>query len=131
MKKYAQVGQAAFLDPTPLFFYLQAFFWVTVTASIRRDKRTRNEEVALGKIGATIPDLFYDDPIGGTQLAICLDGLSKGIHGNKNQQQLDRMLRERLEEEGIDVIEIATADLDDPAALKRHFKRISMKLRRR
>jgi ATP-dependent helicase YprA (DUF1998 family) len=81
--------------------------------------------------GATIPDLFYDDPISGTQLAIYLDGLSKGIHGNKNQQQLDRMLRERLEEEGIDVIEVAASDLDDPEALKRHLKRISMKLRRR
>lgn len=81
--------------------------------------------------GATIPDLFYNDPSSGTQLAVYLDGLSKGIHGNKNQQQLDRMLRERLEEEGIDVIEIATSDLDDPEAFKRHLKRISMKLRRR
>lgn len=41
------------------------------------------------------------------------------------------MLRERLEEEGIDVIEIAASDLDDPEAFKRHLKRISMKLRRR
>lgn len=81
--------------------------------------------------GATVPDLFYDDPLSGTQLAVYLDGLSKGIHGNKNQHQLDRMLRERLEEEGINVIEIAASDLDDPEAFKRHLKRISMKLRRR
>ena len=81
-------------------------------------------------LGATIPDLFYDDPISGRQLAIFLDGLSKGIHGNKNRQQLDRLIRENLEEEGIDVIEIAASELDDPEAMKRHLKRISMKLRR-
>lgn len=81
--------------------------------------------------GATVPDLFYDDPVSGMQLAVYLDGLSKGIHGNKNRQQMDRMIRERLEEEGIDVIEIAASDLDDPEAMKRHLKRISVKLRKR
>ncbi len=44
---------------------------------------------------------------------------------------MDRMIRERLEEEGVDVIEIASSDLDDPEAIKRHLKRISVKLRRR
>jgi hypothetical protein len=88
--------------------------------------------IDLGKpLGTTIPDLFYDDPVSGTQLAIYLDGLSKAIHGNKNRQHMDRIIRESLEEEGIDVIEIAASDLDDPEAMKRHLKRISMKLRRR
>ncbi len=88
--------------------------------------------IDLGKpLGTTTPDLYYDDPVSGRQLAIYLDGLSKGIHGNKARQQLDRVLRESLEEEGIDVIEIAASDLDDPEAMKRHLKRISMKLRRR
>jgi len=41
------------------------------------------------------------------------------------------MIRESLEEEGVDVIEIASSDLDDPEAMKRHLKRISMKLRTR
>jgi len=89
-------------------------------------------DIDLGKpLGTTTPDLFYDDPVSGRQLAIYLDGLSKDIHGNKARQQLDRVLRESLEEEGIDVIEIASSDLDDPEAMKRHLKRISMKLRRR
>lgn len=88
--------------------------------------------IDLGKpLGTTVPDLFYDDPVSGTQLAIYLDGLSKAIHGNKNRQHMDRIIRESLEEEGIDVIEIAVSDLDDPEAMKRHLKRISMKLRRR
>jgi len=88
--------------------------------------------IDLGKpLGVTTPDLFYDDPVSGTQLAIYLDGLSRGIHGNTNQQRIDRMIRESLEMEGIDVIEIAASDLDDPEAMKRHLKRISMKLRRR
>lgn len=88
--------------------------------------------VELGRpLGVTVPDLFYDDPVSGRQLAIYLDGLSKGIHGNQNRQQLDRLIRESLEEEGIDVIEIAASDMDDPEAMKRHLKRISMKLRRK
>jgi len=88
--------------------------------------------IDLGKpLGSTTPDLFYDDPVSGRQLAVYLDGLSKDIHGNKARQQLDRVLRESLEEEGIDVIEIASSDLDDPEAMKRHLKRISMKLRRK
>jgi hypothetical protein len=86
----------------------------------------------LGKpFGATVPDLFYEDPISGVLLAVYLDGLSRGIHGNADRHQMDRMIRERLEEEGIDVIEIASSDLDDPEAMKRHLKRISVKLRRR
>lgn len=44
---------------------------------------------------------------------------------------MDRIIRERLEEEGIDVIEITSSDLDDPEAMKRHLKRISMELRRK
>lgn len=88
--------------------------------------------IDLGKpLGTTIPDLFYEDPVRGNQLAIYLDGLSKGIHGNRNRLQLDRMIRETLEEEGVDVLEIAASDLDDPEAMKRHLKRISAKLRRR
>ncbi len=88
--------------------------------------------IELGKpFGATVPDLFYEDAVSEVQLALYLDGLSKGIHGNKNRHQMDRMIRERLEEEGIDVIEIASSDLDDPEAMKRHLKRISAKLRRR
>lgn len=88
--------------------------------------------IDLGKpLGTTVADLFYEDPAHGTQLAVYLDGLSKGIHGNRNRQQIDRMIRESLEEIGIDVIEIAVADLDDPEAMKRHLRRISMKLRHR
>jgi ATP-dependent helicase YprA (DUF1998 family) len=88
--------------------------------------------IDLGKpLGTTIPDLFYEDHARGTQLAIYLDGLSRGIHGNRNRFQLDRMIRETLEEEGVDVVEIAASDLDDPEAMKRHLKRISVKLRRR
>src|SRR5258708_38176031 len=87
--------------------------------------------IELGKpFGATVPDLYYEDPVSGRQLVVYLDGLSKGIHGNADRHQMDRMIRERLEEEGIDVIEIASSDLDDPEAMKRHLKRISMKLRR-
>jgi hypothetical protein len=88
--------------------------------------------IELGKpFGSTIPDLYYEDPVSGVQLVVYLDGLSKGVHGNMERHQMDRMIRERLEEEGMDVIEIASSDLDDPEAMKRHLRRISVKLRRR
>jgi len=44
------------------------------------------------------------------------------------------LVRVRLDEAlaaGIDVIEVASSDLDDPEAMKRHLRRISAKLRRR
>jgi hypothetical protein len=69
-------------------------------------------------LGTTVPDLFYEDPVSRTQLAIYLDGLSKGIYGNQKQQLVDRIIRESLEEEGIGVIEIAVSDLDNPEAMK-------------
>ena len=94
--------------------------------------RPAERRIELGKpFGATVPDLFYEDPVGGVLLAVYLDGLSKAIHGNMERHQMDRMIRERLEEEGVDVIEIASSDLDDPEAMKRHLKRISIKLRKR
>jgi ATP-dependent helicase YprA (DUF1998 family) len=103
---------------------------IIVQAGLPRFEHQRS--IDLGKpLGTTVADLYYEDLARHLQVAIYLDGLSKGIHGNRNQQQLDRMIRESLEEEGVDVIEIAASDLNDPEAMKRHLKRISVKLRRK
>ena len=45
--------------------------------------------------------------------------------------QASHVLLDIVHEEGYDVIELASSDLDDPEAMKRHLKRINMKLRRR
>ena len=87
--------------------------------------------IAIGPpYGTTTPDLYHSDVVTGINLAIYLDGLSKGIHGNAERTKIDRVIREQLECDGIDVVEIAAADLIDPEAMKRHLKRIAVKLRR-
>ena len=87
--------------------------------------------ISIGKpFGTTVPDLFRRDPITGVTIAVYLDGLSKGIHGNPDRARIDRMIREQLECDGIDVIEIASSDLSDREALRRHLKRIAVKLRK-
>lgn len=80
--------------------------------------------------GTTTPDLYYSDAVSGVVLAVYLDGLSKGIHGSPDRTKIDRLIREQLECDGIDVIEIASSDLADPEAMRRHLKRIAVKLRR-
>lgn len=79
----------------------------------------------------TIPDLYYEDTNQGIYLAIYLDGLSKNIHGNEERRQVDRFIREQLEAEEVDVIELSYQDLDDDQAMKRHLKRIAAKLKRK
>mgnify|MGYP000986801634 CR=1 FL=1 len=40
------------------------------------------------------------------------------------------MIRMQLEDQDVEVVEIASSDLTDPEAMKLHFKRIARKLRR-
>jgi hypothetical protein len=63
-------------------------------------------------------------------VAIYLDGLSEAIHGNADARRKDRMIRQQAEAEGITVIEIASSDLNDPEAMRRHYRRIAFALRR-
>ncbi len=86
------------------------------------------KEIQIGKpFERTRPDLYYEDPSGAPKLAIYLDGLSKGIHGDPDTHQKDQMIRMQLESQGIDVIEIARSDLDDPEAMRLHYRRIAYK----
>ncbi|MDQ0257513.1 ATP-dependent helicase YprA (DUF1998 family) [Evansella vedderi] len=79
----------------------------------------------------TTPDLYYGDENEEIYVAIYLDGLSKGIHGNSEREQIDNTIRQQLEAEDINVISIATSHLDDPEILKTQLKIIANKLRRR
>ena len=88
-------------------------------------------EIHIGPpFGSTTPDLFYEDPVNDVRLAVYLDGLSVGIHGNAEQRKVDNMIRMQLEDQDVEVVEIASSDLTDPEAMKLHFKRIARKLRR-
>jgi len=79
----------------------------------------------------TVPDLYYEDRDKEISVAIYLDGLSNAIHGNKDRQKQDRIIRSQLEAKGIDVIEIAVSDLTDPVARNLQLQRIASKLRRK
>jgi ABC-type uncharacterized transport system substrate-binding protein len=63
-------------------------------------------------------------------VAIYLDGLSEAIHGNADARRKDRMIRQQAEAEGITVIEIASSDLNDPEAMRKHYRRIAHALQR-
>ena len=56
------------------------------------------------------------------------DGLSKRIHGNADRAAVDRVIRLQLEARGLTVIEIASSDLNDPAVMELHFKRLALAL---
>lgn len=89
----------------------------------------QEQRVEIGPpYGATAPDLSYEDPGGLYRIAIYLDGLSEGIHGNPVRAQQDKIIRGQLEAAGWDVVVIASSELDDPAVLNRHLRRIAQLL---
>ena len=75
----------------------------------------------------TIPDLYYEDEDDDVRVAVYVDGLSKGIHGNDKQKRIDNMIRNQLEDMDIDVISIAASDLNNPMALNKRLRKIGRK----
>jgi ATP-dependent helicase YprA (DUF1998 family) len=73
----------------------------------------------------TTPDLLRIDTVTGVKVAIYLDGLSKGIHGNEERQLIDNLIRTILRSKGYHVEEIAASALDDPEMLKYHLRSIA------
>jgi hypothetical protein len=89
-----------------------------------------SEEILLGlPLGSTWPDCFFsgDDP-DYPGACVYLDGLSEHIHGNPTTRERDRRIREELRAKSYDVFEIAASDLDDRAAMARHFYRLARAL---
>ena len=82
---------------------------------------------ATAGVPYTITDFFYEQP-SGERVAVYLDGLSKGIHGNPAQKQKDMLIRDALEEMGITVVTIAASDLADPQARLLFMKRLARAL---
>lgn len=74
----------------------------------------------------TIPDFFYpgadeDEP----GIAIYLDGMAGHIHGNPQQAERDRFLREQLRALDYEVVEVRSFELDDRAAMTTAVARIA------
>jgi len=79
----------------------------------------------------TTPDFAYLDPGADLKVAIYLDGLSMGIHGNDKQAQRDAMIRSVLEADGWQVLVIARSELTDQQAMLLHFKRLAHALKQK
>lgn len=64
--------------------------------------------------GRTLPDFFYalpeDDDLG---LCIYLDGMAGHIHGNAQQQNKDKLIRETLESRQYQVLTVSSEKVDD------------------
>ena len=74
----------------------------------------------------TIPDFFYagedaDEP----GIAIYLDGMAGHIHGNAQQADKDRFLRDSLRAAGYEVVEVRSFELDDKNAVVAAVSRIA------
>ncbi len=88
------------------------------------------QQIALGQpLGSTTPDCFFpsedpDDP----GVCLYLDGLSEHIHGNPTTAARDRAIREELRARYYEVFEIAASELDDRAAMTRHFYKLGQLL---
>jgi ATP-dependent helicase YprA (DUF1998 family)/rubrerythrin len=96
-------------------------------------------KVSLSGGGYTIPDVVIEplaDSDGSlNNVAIYLDGMSRGIHGNAEAAARDALLRARLREtvsaknnRKYEVVTITSHDLGDPVAMTRHFKTIARHL---
>lgn len=80
----------------------------------------------------TVPDFYYCSFDEAVKVAIYLDGLSKDIHGNPEQQMKDTFLRNALQiQKNVRVVVIpASVVTGDPEALRMYMQMIAMALGR-
>jgi hypothetical protein len=74
----------------------------------------------------TEPDWLHPD----SKVAVYLDGMSRGLHGDPKQAQKDNMIRQALELDDYRVIVVQSRDLADPEAVRQHLKNIAEALGR-
>ena len=70
---------------------------------------------------STEPDWFHEK----SKVAVYLDGISRGLHGDPRTARRDQLIRGMLELDGYTVIVIQARDLDDPQAVRMHLKNIA------
>jgi hypothetical protein len=69
----------------------------------------------------TTPDWLHEP----TRVAVYLDGMSRGLHGDPKTAQRDQLIRGMLELDGYKVIVVQSRDLNDPQAVRQHLKNIA------
>ena len=75
---------------------------------------------------ATEPDWLHEP----TKVAIYLDGMSRGLHGDPNVARKDQIIRQAVEVDGYTVIVVQSRDLDDPQAVRQHLRGIAQAMGR-
>ena len=75
---------------------------------------------------ATEPDWLHEP----TKVAVYLDGMSRGLHGDPNVARKDQIIRQAVELDGYTVIVVQTRDLDDPQAVRQHLRNIAQAMGR-
>ena len=60
-----------------------------------------------------------------TKVAVYLDGMSRGLHGDPKTIMRDKIIRESLEVDGYKVIVVQSRDLSDAVAVRQHLKNIA------
>jgi SOS-response transcriptional repressor LexA len=79
-----------------------------------------------GGVATTTPDaIFRPDDADLRPIAVYLDGMSAGLHGNAETLERDRMVRARLRELNWEVIQITAHELHDHTAMAKHFKNLA------
>ena len=74
----------------------------------------------------TEPDWLHEP----SKVAVYLDGMSRGLHGDPKTAKRDQIIRFALEIDEYNVIVIQRRDLDDPVALRQHLKNIAIGISR-
>ena len=69
----------------------------------------------------TTPDWLHETG----KVAVYLDGMSRGLHGDPRTAQRDQLLRQLLELDSYKVIVVQSRDLDDPEAMRQHLRNIA------
>ena len=75
---------------------------------------------------STEPDWVHEE----TKVAVYLDGMSRGLHGDPKTAQRDQLIRGMLELDGYTVIVVQSRDLDDAQAVRQHLKNIAQAIGR-
>ena len=75
---------------------------------------------------STEPDWVHEE----TKVAVYLDGMSRGLHGDPKTAQRDQLIRGMLELDGYTVIVVQSRDLDDAQAVRQHLKNIAQAMGR-
>jgi hypothetical protein len=70
---------------------------------------------------STEPDWLHEP----TKVAVYLDGMSRGLHGDPQTARRDQLIRQTLELDDYRVIVVQSRDLNDPQAVRQHLKNIA------